>query len=115
MSKGHRLIDSDSHILEPPDLFEKYLEPKFRSHMPRAWVDYQGDPLGFGISVTVPSAHDQEYVMPFGSDPVREGRPTFGDAGTRIVLPEHDDAYASFAREGFPPEHYDLGPGASGH
>ncbi len=30
MSKSHRLIDSDSHILEPPDLFEKYLEPKFR-------------------------------------------------------------------------------------
>ena len=25
MSKSHRLIDSDSHILEPPDLFEKYL------------------------------------------------------------------------------------------
>ena len=31
MSKSHRLIDSDSHILEPPDLFEKYLEPRFRS------------------------------------------------------------------------------------
>ena len=108
MSKNHRLIDSDSHILEPPDLFEKYLEPKFRSHMPQAWVDYQGDPLGFGISVTVPSAHDKEYVMPFGRDPVREGRPAFGDAGTRIVLPENDEAYASFAREGFPPEHYDL-------
>ncbi len=33
MSKRPRLIDSDSHILEPPDLFEKYLEPKFRKIM----------------------------------------------------------------------------------
>ncbi len=98
MDKRYRLIDSDSHILEPSDLYEKYLEPKFRSQMPRTWVDYQGEPLGFGISVTVPSARGEEYIMPFGSDPVGEGRPTFGDVGTRITLPENDEAYASFAR-----------------
>ena len=33
MSKSHRLIDSGSHILEPPDPFEKYLKPKLRKIM----------------------------------------------------------------------------------
>ncbi len=44
MSRGHRLMDSDCHILEPPDLFEKYLEPQFRSHMPRAAEELLGLP-----------------------------------------------------------------------
>ena len=30
MYNGHRFIDSDAHILEPADMFQKYLEPKFR-------------------------------------------------------------------------------------
>ena len=46
MSKGHRLIDSDSHILEPPDLFEKYLEPKFRPHIRRLGREQAQDHVG---------------------------------------------------------------------
>src|SRR6266540_748088 len=33
MKDGLRFVDSDMHIMEPPDLFEKYLDPKFRSRM----------------------------------------------------------------------------------
>ena len=29
-------IDSDAHVIEPVDMFEKYLEPKFRDRMPYA-------------------------------------------------------------------------------
>jgi predicted TIM-barrel fold metal-dependent hydrolase len=33
MKDGLRFVDSDMHIMEPPDLFEKYLDPKFRSRV----------------------------------------------------------------------------------
>ena len=120
MYKGYKFIDSDAHVLEPADMFEKYLEPKFRSEMPRAWADYQGDPLAFGFEVVIPSALGGEYVMPFGRDPLdaealaRNGGVSF-DPGTRIVLPGHDEAYADFARRGFPPEMYPPGDGAHRH
>ena len=35
MYKGFRYIDNDSHILEPSDLWERYLEPEFRAGAPR--------------------------------------------------------------------------------
>jgi uncharacterized protein len=116
MRNGYRFIDSDAHVLEPRDMFEKYLDPKFRSQMPRAWIDYQGEPLAFSFEVVVPSAEGGEYVMPFGRDPLDKGLPGVDkntpisgfDAGSPIVLPGHDEAYAEFARAGFPPEMYKL-------
>ena len=42
-----RFIDSDAHILEPNDMFEKYLDPKFHDQMPKAWSSYDGEPLSF--------------------------------------------------------------------
>jgi hypothetical protein len=30
MESEAMVIDADGHILEPPDLWEKYLEPKYR-------------------------------------------------------------------------------------
>jgi len=33
MKDGLRFVDSDMHIMEPPDLFERYLDPKFRSRV----------------------------------------------------------------------------------
>src|SRR5262249_38591635 len=33
MKEGLRFVDCDMHIMEPPDLFEKYLDPKFRSRV----------------------------------------------------------------------------------
>ena len=47
MYKGHRYIDADSHVLEPVDMWEKYLEPKFRRYAPTHGVGYRGDPPGF--------------------------------------------------------------------
>ena len=53
--------------------------------------------------------------MPFGRDPLT-GKNTIDrhspfaslEAGSRIALPGQDDAYAEFARQGFPPEMYKL-------
>jgi len=113
MRNGYRFIDSDAHVIEPADMFEKYLEPQFRSPMPVAWANYQGEPLAFSFKLVIPAPCGGEYVMPFGRDPLdaaalaRSGGASF-DAGTPVALPGHDEAYADFARQGFPPEMYKL-------
>jgi uncharacterized protein len=84
-------IDSDAHILEPPDLWERYLDPQFRHEMPRSYVDYKGDPLGFGIQVVV-----GDSIMPFNKE--------FSES--RILLPGLGEAYEDYARLGFLPQTY---------
>ena len=39
MPNGHGFIDSDAHIIEPEDMFEKYLDSRYRSAMPKAWAN----------------------------------------------------------------------------
>ena len=91
MYNGYKFIDSDAHILEPPDIWERYLDPQFRAEMPRSYVNYKEDPLGFGIQVVV-----GDYTMPFGEE----------FSQNRILLPGLGDAYEDFARRGFPPQMY---------
>ena len=31
---GFKIIDSDMHIMEPPDLWERYIDKKFRDRAP---------------------------------------------------------------------------------
>ncbi len=38
MENNVRLIYADGHILEPPGLWERYLEPKYRDRAMRLWV-----------------------------------------------------------------------------
>ena len=33
MKDGLRFVDSDMHVMEPPDLFERYLDPKFKHRL----------------------------------------------------------------------------------
>jgi len=79
--------------------------------MPVAWSDYKGEPLAFGFKLVIPASTGGEYVMPFGRDPMdadgfaRNGGISF-DAGMRVALPGHDEAYAEFARDGFAPAAY---------
>ena len=35
MGRAYNFIDADGHILEPLDLWDKYIDPKFRDHAPR--------------------------------------------------------------------------------
>ncbi len=35
MRNAYNVIDADGHILEPLDLWDKYIEPKFRDRAPR--------------------------------------------------------------------------------
>jgi predicted TIM-barrel fold metal-dependent hydrolase len=111
MQNGYRLIDSDAHVLEPADMFEKYLEPRFRSPMPVAWSEYSGEPLAFSFKLAIPGPDGAEHSMPFGRDPLNEERRArFGglsfDLGEPVSLPGHEQAYSEFARKGFAPETY---------
>jgi hypothetical protein len=115
MANGFHFIDSDAHVIEPSDMFARYLDPKYRGQMPVAWADYQGEPLAFGFEVRIPKPAGGEYVMPFGNDPLTgvnsinaHSRVATFDGGSRIALPGHEEAYAEFARQSFPPEMYKL-------
>ena len=38
---GFRILDSDMHLMEPPDLWQRYTEPRYRDQAPRGlqqWV-----------------------------------------------------------------------------
>ena len=35
MSRAYNVIDADGHILEPLDLWQKYMDPKFRDRAPK--------------------------------------------------------------------------------
>jgi uncharacterized protein len=113
MHNAHRFIDADAHVIEPGDLFEKYLEPKFRPWIPEAWANYAGKPLGFGFKIVIATPNGGKQVMPFGNDPMSDealercGGVAF-DPGARVALPGHDEAYAELAREDFPPRMYPL-------
>ena len=42
MGREYKVIDADGHILEPVDLWDNYMDPKFRARAPRMFVDTDG-------------------------------------------------------------------------
>ena len=40
---GYKVLDSDMHLLEPPDLWERYIDPAFRDRAPRGLTRYPRD------------------------------------------------------------------------
>ena len=43
MSRTYNVIDADGHVLEPLDLWEKYIDPAFRDRAPRCHIDQRGN------------------------------------------------------------------------
>src|SRR4051794_7702472 len=84
-------IDTDSHILEPSDIWERYLEPKFRSEMTRSRAGYTGDPLEWRLEVNV-----GDHTMPFDRQ--------FAD--TPLTIPFLESSYGDYVREKFSPKAY---------
>jgi len=41
MSRTYNVIDADGHILEPLDLWDKYMDPAYRDRAPRPVIDNQ--------------------------------------------------------------------------
>jgi predicted TIM-barrel fold metal-dependent hydrolase len=42
MARSYRVIDADGHVLEPIDLWDRYMDPKYRARAPRLFVDHDG-------------------------------------------------------------------------
>src|SRR5262245_666405 len=42
MARTYNVIDADGHVLEPMDMFEKYMDPTYRERAPRLIVDTDG-------------------------------------------------------------------------
>jgi predicted TIM-barrel fold metal-dependent hydrolase len=84
-------IDTDSHVIEPDDIWDKYLDPKYRADAPRTRVGYKNGEEGFGFfnDVTVGGVN-----MPFGS------------YGHLSVMPDLGEIYDEYARAGFPARSY---------
>ena len=38
----YNVIDADGHVLEPPDLWENYIEPRFREICPKVLITEDG-------------------------------------------------------------------------
>jgi len=86
---GQRYIDSDGHVLEPPDLWEKYLDPAFRDEMPLSHVGYVGDDYAYSLECRVKSV----------------SMPTFL-SGITAAMPGLKEAYAEYQNLGWSPEVY---------
>ena len=56
--QGFRILDSDMHIMEPPDLWERYIEGKYRARAPRG--------------LTSDNVRDLRMVYPDGRDWARK-------------------------------------------
>lgn len=46
MNNNFKVLDSDMHIMEPPDLWERYIDPKYREYAPRM-IDVDGQQRWF--------------------------------------------------------------------
>src|SRR3954471_14255298 len=42
MARAYNAIDADGHLLEPLDLWDKYIDPEFRERRPRFVIDENG-------------------------------------------------------------------------
>jgi predicted TIM-barrel fold metal-dependent hydrolase len=45
MFKGYQIVDVDSHVTEPPDMWAKYLEPAFKSFAPSPDMKIKGEAI----------------------------------------------------------------------
>src|SRR5207253_5086421 len=46
MKEGHRFVDCDMHIMEPIDLFDKYLDPAFKDRITSSQRRVEGGSTG---------------------------------------------------------------------
>src|SRR5262249_57564140 len=93
MARTYNIIDADGHILEPVDIWDKYIDPKYRERQPRMIVDTDGkerllvegkilgSPKGLGLigGIGAPPGTVDDVTMKYV-----EGRPGGFDPHPRI-------------------------------
>ena len=89
---GYRVIDSDLHLMEPPDLFEKYIDPSFLEKAPKPTASGAGHYARWTLegSPIPPWAHDDhvwkvnEPMDRRAQEVMSEGWATGFDAATSL-------------------------------
>jgi predicted TIM-barrel fold metal-dependent hydrolase len=86
---GFKILDSDMHIMEPPDLWERYIDKKYRSQAPRG--------------VTSENVRDLRMVYPDGRDWARKTiRQNSSARGHNFE--RNQEIYRSYAERGWTAE-----------
>src|ERR1700730_697814 len=70
MTRAYNVVDADGHILEPLDLWDKYIDPEFRERRPRFLIDENGKER---LGVEGKLLGNPRGIGSLGSGGVREG------------------------------------------
>ena len=62
MLNGYKIIDADSHVIEPHEMWEKYLDPKFREFAPSIEMKIKGVPISQKISSQVQQEGNKQMM-----------------------------------------------------
>ena len=105
MTRAYKVIDADGHILEPVDLWDKYMDPAYRERAPRLILDDNGkerllvegkilgNPKGLGRLGGVGA---RDGSVPADTMKYAEGRPGGFDPHARIKDMDLDGIDAAF-------------------
>src|SRR5919109_1678788 len=67
MKQGFKVMDSDMHLIEPPDLWQRYIEPEFKDQAPRGTTQSVAD-LGMVGPDGTPWGRNPKNVQDLGQD-----------------------------------------------
>src|SRR5215831_15349226 len=105
MTRAYNVVDADGHILEPVDLWDRYIDPEFRERRPRFVIDNNGkerlsvegkllgNPRGIG---SLGSVGVRQGLVKANTLKYAEGRPGGCDPHARIVDMDADGIDAAF-------------------
>ncbi len=86
---GYKILDSDMHIMEPPDLWERYIDSKFKARAPRG--------------VTSSNVRDLRMIYPDGREWARTTTRQ-NDSARGQNFERNQSVYRSDAERGWTPE-----------
>ena len=105
MTRAYNVVDADGHILEPLDLWDRYMDPELRERRPRFVIDENGkerlsvegkllgNPRGIG---SLGSVGVRQGIVKAGTLKYAEGRRGGFDPHARIVDMDADGIDAAF-------------------
>src|SRR5260370_9128982 len=86
MNRTYNVIDSDGHVLEPVDLWERYIDPAYRDQAPKYFIDEHGKEMMWFIGRAFPGfdgigSAGAIDVVRGGKDSVKDIKGTEGREG----------------------------------
>ena len=63
MLNGYKIIDADSHVIEPPQMWAKYLDPKFKDFAPSLNMKIKGETITEKISQQVKHEGNKQMMQ----------------------------------------------------